>query len=454
MTEQNTRPSAIDCSESNVGIRSKKRHSYSNSLSLKKTPSPEIDKESTTSKVAQFCNRSFNAFRNALGKKVRPGANHFKALDPSFMQARGPKSAPLHTLRRSMSIDSTERTRCSIDRPRSATNTPIKMPVSEGVRLEKMTALLEQPIVDLNALRKLAWNGIPVQLRGKVWKLLLGYMPSNAVRRDDTLVRKRNEYNETANSLFVTGNETLDASLKHQIHIDVERTHPTLKLFQQPVVRGMLERILYVWSIRHPASGYVQGISDLTTPFLFVFLNSMNEINEDTSDIENRVSKEDLLTVEADTYWCLSKLLDGIQDNYIQSQPGIYRQVMKLQELTQRIDVDLINHFNAQGIEFMQFSFRWMNCLLMREFALRHIIRMWDTYIAEGLTGVSDFHVYVCVSLLIKWSEQLQTMDFQDCIIFLQSPPTRNWSDSEVEVLLSEAYLWKYLFSDACAHLK
>lgn len=34
-----------------------------------------------------------------------------------------------------------------------------------------------------------------------------------------------------------------------------------------------LERILYIWSIRHPASGYVQGINDLVTPFLTVFLH-------------------------------------------------------------------------------------------------------------------------------------------------------------------------------------
>ena len=35
-----------------------------------------------------------------------------------------------------------------------------------------------------------------------------------------------------------------------------------------------LERILYVWAIRHPASGYVQGINDLATPFFQVFLSA------------------------------------------------------------------------------------------------------------------------------------------------------------------------------------
>ena len=35
----------------------------------------------------------------------------------------------------------------------------------------------------------------------------------------------------------------------------------------------LLERILYIWAIRHPASGYVQGINDLVTPFFVVFLS-------------------------------------------------------------------------------------------------------------------------------------------------------------------------------------
>ena len=35
----------------------------------------------------------------------------------------------------------------------------------------------------------------------------------------------------------------------------------------------VFERILYIWAIRHPASGYVQGINDLVTPFFVIFLS-------------------------------------------------------------------------------------------------------------------------------------------------------------------------------------
>ena len=40
-----------------------------------------------------------------------------------------------------------------------------------------------------------------------------------------------------------------------------------------------------------------------------------------------------MLAVEADCYWCLCKLIEGIQDHYTYSQPGIQRTVFKVKEL-------------------------------------------------------------------------------------------------------------------------
>lgn len=60
-----------------------------------------------------------------------------------------------------------------------------------------------------------------------------------------------------------------------QIHIDIPRMSPLIALFQQKTVQEMFERILFIWAIRHPASGYVQGINDLVTPFFVVFLQEV-----------------------------------------------------------------------------------------------------------------------------------------------------------------------------------
>lgn len=41
----------------------------------------------------------------------------------------------------------------------------------------------------------------------------------------------------------------------------------------------------------------------------------------------------------------------------------------------------LYRHLKDQHIEFLQFAFRWMNNLLMRELPVRCTIRLWDTYL-------------------------------------------------------------------------
>src|SRR6266403_531163 len=97
-----------------------------------------------------------------------------------------------------------------------------------------------------------------------------------------------------------------------------------------------------------------------------------------------------LNAVEADSFWCLSRLLDGIQDNYITAQPGIQRSVKRMAELVARIDAPLSEHLAAQGVEFMQFAFRWMNCLLMREISVKNTVRMWDTYLVRPCSALDQ----------------------------------------------------------------
>lgn len=59
---------------------------------------------------------------------------------------------------------------------------------------------------------------------------------------------------------------------------------------------------------------------------------------------------EALSALEADTFWCLSKLLDGIQDNYIYAQPGIHRQVARCQELCARVDGKGVYHSRIRPV--------------------------------------------------------------------------------------------------------
>ncbi|XP_072566060.1 TBC1 domain family member 22A isoform X2 [Paramormyrops kingsleyae] len=322
----------------------------------------------------------------------------------------------------------------------------------EASRLDKFRQVLAGPNTDLEELRKLSWSGIPRQVRPITWKLLSGYLPANAERRESTLQRKRQEYFGFIEQYYDSRNDEHHQDTYRQIHIDIPRMNPE-SLILQPRVTEIFERVLFIWAIRHPASGYVQGINDLVTPFFVVFVFEYIEDEVEHFDVSS-LKEQELRDIEADSFWCMSKLLDGIQDNYTFAQPGIQRKVKALEELVSRIDDSVHRHLQQYEVEYLQFAFRWMNNLLMRELPLRCTIRLWDTYQAEP-EGFSHFHLYVCAAFLVRWRKEiLEEKDFQGLMILLQNLPTMHWGNEEVSVLLAEAYRLKFAFADAPNHYK
>lgn len=285
--------------------------------------------------------------------------------------------------------------------PANATPKEVDAITSRITRINKFKKILQSSTISLPDLRSLAWSGVPEEVRAMTWQLLLSYLPTGSERRVVTLERKRKEYLDGVRQAFERGGNApaqsagktqrgLDEAVWHQISIDVPRTNPHIELYGYEATQRSLERILYVWAVRHPASGYVQGINDLVSPFWQVFLGTyITDPNIESGMDPGQLPKAVLDAVEADTFWCLSKLLDGIQDHYIVAQPGIQRQVTALRDLTARIDQGLAKHLEQENVEFIQFSFRWMNCLLMREISVRNTIRMWDTYMVWPLSRMT-----------------------------------------------------------------
>nr|AKF43344.1 Ypt/Rab-GAP domain of gyp1p superfamily protein [Pelargonium incrassatum] len=325
---------------------------------------------------------------------------------------------------------------------------------TDSARVMKLTKELSGTTVILERLRELAWSGVPPNMRPTTWRLLLGYAPPNSDRREGVLRRKRLEYLECVSQFYdLPDSERSDDEINmlRQIAVDCPRTVPDVTFFQQEQVQKSLERILYTWAIRHPASGYVQGINDLVTPFLVVFLSEYLEGSTEKWSVAT-LSSQKISEIEADCYWCLSKLLEGMQDHYTFAQPGIQRLVFKLKELVRRIDEPVSRHIEEQGLEFIQFAFRWFNCLLIREIPFNLVTRLWDTYLAEG-DALPDFLVYIYASFLLTWSDELQKLDFQEMVMFLQHLPTQNWSHQELEMVLSRAYMWHSMFNNSPSHL-
>ncbi|XBW36677.1 hypothetical protein QEN19_002251 [Hanseniaspora menglaensis] len=407
----------------------------------------------------------------------------------------------------------------------------LKQKTENRILAQYETILYGSKNIKLNELRDISWQGIPLQYKSVAWKLLLGYLPPNVKRHELILKQKRQSYkngieqsikmnkrsdNTIENMEIMQLNEN-NKQTWHQIDIDLKRTHPDIPLYQFSSVKRSLQRILYYWAIRRPTTGYVQGINDICTTFYQVFLldyykkghkdKKLDWDDIEKTDPEEYMSQEDFNSLESDAFWCFDRFLESIMDNYVHGQPGILRQVSKLEQLCKRIDPALHAHFVNEQVEFFQFAFRWMNCLLMREIPMRGVLRMWDTYLAESSsditsndgeeldfvinnegdsdkplspsmalrnnsilrsdytsknnqssiitskkssnTKLNDFHVYVCWAFLEKWATTLENMDFTGIIMFLQSCPTTSWKNLNIEILLSEAYLWQCHFKDS-----
>ena len=188
------------------------------------------------------------------------------------------------------------------------------------------------PVVPIASLKKLAWNGIPDDLRPMVWQILLGYLPCEASARASTLETKRAEYQRGIKAAFHSEGG-LDQAVWHQIRIDVPRTNPHLALYQFEATQKVREfskradrrlwKGFYMfgqYSILKVDTYKVSMISSLrsfkSSCLLISVISSPARLTLDT-DPETfdpgTLPVEAYESVEADSFWCLSALLDGIQ---------------------------------------------------------------------------------------------------------------------------------------------
>ena len=71
--------------------------------------------------------------------------------------------------------------------------------------------------------------------------------------------------------------------------------------------------------MKHPASGYVQGMNDLLAVFLVVLVDEVSE--GDHVDVAT-LSDDVLDDVAADAYGLLNGVLESLDDHYVHRQPG------------------------------------------------------------------------------------------------------------------------------------
>jgi len=157
-----------------------------------------------------------------------------------------------------------------------------------------------------------------------------------------------------------------------------------------------------------------------------------------------------LPSIEADTFWCLCSLISSLKSKYVFTEGGIFAEPMvtKFESMIQKINPSLKSHFDNLGIQFIHFSFRWMLCLMIREFSIKNVILLWDQYLSNE-DGFSDFHLLFCVAFLNEFSEAcLKCKDMSMILVNLQHLPTQNWTQKEINRLIKRAESYRKYLSE------
>lgn len=326
-------------------------------------------------------------------------------------------------------------------------------PLSRGERrIRVFEQLLSASVINLEKIRQTAWEGIPDRFRPTVWRLFLDYEPVNQALKQPTLEHKRNDYFDCLERVFGESQRHLWTTAQKGTQAQILRDLPRslVPLLRNLRVQSLFERVLFVWAVRHPASGYVQGMNDLLAPFFFVFLSQFIE-GEDFEELAKRsdvdcVQESDFREIEADCFWCFSKLLDGLQDLFTKDQPGLYKMLTQLQETIHKVDQPLAEWIKQEGIEYQEFAFRWMNCLLVREFPLALVLRLWDLYISNH-SHIAATHVYVCAAMMTALSSRIKGLAHAEFVINVQQISPSQWKMEDMEMIMAQAYVYEKMFS-------
>eukprot|EP01062_Namystynia_karyoxenos_P066768 TRINITY_DN60708_c0_g1_i1.p1 TRINITY_DN60708_c0_g1~~TRINITY_DN60708_c0_g1_i1.p1 ORF type:complete len:491 (+),score=121.77 TRINITY_DN60708_c0_g1_i1:157-1473(+) len=381
---------------------------------------------------------------------------------------------------------------------------PVALPGDDcgaSPRHRRFEELLSSPgDIDLGAsrdsgLRAAAWRGVPPQFRADAWRLLVGVAPAEGTkeRRERELRRKRSEFRDHVRRYhpptappggdaepFPPGLSEEEGRMHRQITKDLVRMGQGLWACTR--ARQSLHRVLWVWALRHPASGYAQGMHDLAAPFLHVFLDEQcpkptaaQPVGVDRGPVQpvrgwderlEGLSDEGERAAEADSYWCFSAILQPVQDLFTFGQPGVQQMLRRLSDLCRVVDPELHAtvrqhaedlELHTEGQQWGQwFAYRWMNCLLLREFPEARselAFRLYDTYLAEG-DAFPQLHVHVALAMLLHYRDHICGCSATDALMFMQRLQTQKLVMADLEGWISAGYMYQQMFEGAEGHLR
>ncbi|GAB1295570.1 TBC1 domain family member 15 [Apodemus speciosus] len=167
------------------------------------------------------------------------------------------------------------------------------------------------------------------------------------------------------------------------IEKDVNRTDRTNKFYEGQDNPGLtlLHDILMTYCMYDFDLGYVQGMSDLLSPLLYVMEN------------------------EVDAFWCFASYMDQMHQNFEEQMQGMKTQLIQLSTLLRLLDSGFCSYLESQDSGYLYFCFRWLLIRFKREFSFLDILRLWEVMWTE--LPCKNFHLLLCCAILESEKQQI-----------------------------------------------
>ena len=291
--------------------------------------------------------------------------------------------------------------------------------------LNKIGDFIGKNRITNDILEKIIENGIPneiLSLRPLIWKALIGYLPiSDLSKWKEKIIKNSKRYNQLKKeNLLNYNNKNLsneEKELLEQIDKDLPRTRGDVNFFKLYSKKNkkeknydIMRRILFIYAKQHPEINYIQGMNEIIAVIYYIFENDDNPFM--------------INYTESDSYYTFEILLEEIKqvfimDNVNYSQLFISQQITFIKKLLEKIDLELLNHFEKEEIILDSFLIRWLFVLFAQEFHLDTTINFWDRMFTQK--NKINFLCYVSVALLINNRDLLIKMDSLEIMTFSQS---------------------------------
>ncbi|ERN12479.1 uncharacterized protein LOC18440697 [Amborella trichopoda] len=162
--------------------------------------------------------------------------------------------------------------------------TKSRFPGLRGVQWRVDLGILPSDDSSIDELRRVAANSRRRYATLRRRLLIDPHVPDDGTRASDHVMDNPLSQNpESMWSRFFR-----NAELERMVDQDLSRLYPEHgSYFQTPACQAMLRRILLLWSLRHPETGYRQGMHELLAPLLYVLhvdvlrLAQVRELHED-----------------------------------------------------------------------------------------------------------------------------------------------------------------------------